>query len=250
MAGINVLYDFQILVDTDFGVFKYIKTNPKLRKPTWFNEKIMVKPNNEIVKILNMRKSINPLDAFAVPDKVGKLNSIYEQIMLTPEIYETVLKLAMPTNVLDVFKLGNKTPNNSINAKILYYNDTELKFITEFLKVPESQCVRFESQMKLDGYGTIVLNVFSDILKFDIESVKGKNIYISDHEFNMTYVDVFGGFKESTPNSAVTRIINKDKDGMIEVEDENGNLKKIKAINLIKVINTHKINNSEEQSNE
>ena len=250
MPGINVLYDFHILVDTDFGVFKYIKTNPKLRKPTWFNEKIMVKSNEEILKILNARKSTNPLDAFAMPDKVGKLDSVYEQIMLTPDIYETVLKLSMPTNLLEVFKLGNKTPNNSINAKILYYNDTELKFITEFLKVPASRCVRFESQMKLDGFGTIAMNVFKNILMFDIESIKGKIIYISDHDFNMVYTDVFGGFKEQSPNPAVTRIINKGKDGIIDVEDENGNMKKIKAINLIKVVNIHKVNNTEGKANE
>lgn len=249
MSGINILYDFHILVDTDFGVFKYIKTNPKLRKPTWFNEKIMVKSNDDIIKILNSRNSMNPLDAFAMPDKVGKLNSVYEQIMLTPDIYETVLKLSMPTKLLEVFNLGNKTPNNSINAKILYWDDVEYKFITEFLKISPSQCIRFESQMKLNGFGTIALNVFKDILKFDIESVKGKIIYISDHDFNMTYTDVFGGFKEQSPNPAVSRIINKDKEGTIEVEDENGNIKKINAINLIKVVNTHKINNSEEQSN-
>lgn len=245
MAGINVLYDFQILVDTDFGVFKYIKTNPKLRKPTFFNEKIMVKSNDEILRLLKMRKTTNPLDAFAVPDKVGKLNGIYEQIMLTPEIYEMVLKLAMPTSLLEVFQLGNKSPNNSINGKILYYNDTELKFITEFLKIPSSQCVRFESQMRLDGYGTIMLNVYKDILKFDIESIKGKIIYISDHEFNMSYTDVFGGFKEASPNAAVTRIINKDKNGTVDVE-EDGNFKKINAINLIKITSTHKINSTEE----
>lgn len=228
MTVVRALYDFQILVDTDFGVFKYIKTHPNLRKPTYFDEKIMVKSNVDVLKVLINRESLNPLDAFAVKDKVGKLDNIYYQLMETPDIYKDILKLSMPTDMLNVFRAGNNVPNNAHVGKIMYYNDTELEFITENLKIPESSCVKFESQMNLAEYGTILINIYKDILKFDIPSVEGKYIYTSDHQFNLSYIDVFGGFKEPVPNASVTHIINRNiaKKNIIEIRSTH-NLKKM-----------------------
>lgn len=207
MGGpIKVLYDFQLVVDTDFGVIKYIKTNPNLNKPAFFKPALIQGSDKNIIKNLLRRESLNPLDAFARAEMIGQLNKVYEELMTTPDIYKKILKLSHPTLILTLLKQSIEAPNSAIIPYVMYYNDDELKFLTEFLSVPKSSCVQFTSQMDMSEYGSIFIKKYKNILQFDISTVKGKNIYISNHEFNMHRLDLAKG-DQIIPNAAVTKII-------------------------------------------
>lgn len=205
---INVLYDFHILIDTDFGIYKFIKTNPKLNKPSFFNPRMMALSNKDILFKLTTRRSLNPLDVFASEASVGKLDEVYKQIMGNPEYYDTILRLSKPTKIYQVYEQSEKMPNSMHNGYILYYNDTELNFLTECCRIPKDRCVRFESQMSLDKFGTIFLCRYINILQFDIPGIKGKNIYISSHPYNVDISTIGGKEIGAYPKSSISAIIN------------------------------------------
>lgn len=206
MPAINVLYDFQIAVDTDFGVIKYIKTHPELNKPNFFKPALINGSEKDIIGNLLRRSTYNPLDAFARPDMIGKLDKVYEQLMTDPKYYSVILKLAHPTKALNLIYNSIKVPESAMNTSVMYYSDEELKFMVDVLKIPESVCVPFESQGSLDKYGNVCIKIYDDILKFDIESIKGKNIYIANYDFNTFKIDL-GNNYQSIPKASVSKII-------------------------------------------
>lgn len=208
--GINVLYDFHILIDTDFGIYKYIKTNPKLNKPSFFNPKMMALSNKDILFKLVTRSALNPLDVFAAGTAVGKLDDVYKGLMGNDNSYRDILKLSKPTKILDVYNQSEKTPNGMHNGYIMYYNDAELEFLTQNLRISRDKCIPFESQMNLDKYGTIFLMRYINVLQFDRVTIKGKNIYISSHPYNVDVASIGDKQVASYPKSSVSAIINKD----------------------------------------
>ena len=148
---------------------------------------------------------------------IGKLDTVYGQLMMDPKYYSDILKLSHPTKALDLIYNSIKVPESAMTVKVMYYNEEELRFMVDVLKIPESVCTRFESQGSLDKYGNICMKIYDDILKFDISSIKGKNIYIANYDFNTFKIDL-GNNLQSIPKASVSKIIgNTNKVNLIDI---------------------------------
>lgn len=205
MPEVKVLFDFHILIDTDFGTIKYIQSNKKLRKPAFFQERLLNLPDFKIIELLNLRPSYNPLDAIAVIDKRDKLDNIFNQLMTDPNIYKDILDKSKSTLLLKSYNLFNRMTDNKITSDILYYNETDLDYITNKLNIPAEDCIMYTPEMDISDYGTIYMMFYADTMKFNRESVQGKYIYIPDFEVNIDRLKVSNEDSELIPKQAVTQ---------------------------------------------
>lgn len=207
MPDIKILFDFHVLVDTDIGVIKYIQSKNELRKPAFFQDKLLNLPDAKILELLNLNPSYNPLDSIAVFDKRGKLDNILRQLITNGDTYKEILKRSKKTLVFKSYELFNRMNDMSASTTVLYYDDTEFEFITKELNIPENQCIKYTQNMDINDFGTVYIMVYADLMKFDIDSIQGKVIYIPDNEFNIDRLDLLGDKSEVDllPKQAVTQ---------------------------------------------
>lgn len=195
---IRVLFDVNMLIDTDIGMINFVKKTPKLNKPVLFNTGLLSRYTpSELTSFLVKRKCFNPLDAIASEKTVGKWDGIYQEIKEDKNIYSKVLSMSRTTAIYDLFIAGNNIAGKDYVGDILYYYEAEKDYLLNTLFVPAGRLVKFEIKEDKENnkyeymplnYGSFYIKDYSFLLNFDINTIKGKHLYMANYEFNYNMV--------------------------------------------------------------
>lgn len=182
MYTLDPLFDFQCLCDTDIGLYRLIKKD-YYDKSIFDNYLFDSKDDRFIKTILLSRTKFNPLFIFC---KEGKLtdedkDNLYQQFL--DEEYDRILELSEPTSLFTIASASNSV-NKIVNVTVLCDNEKEVKWVSKYnykLKCIVSKYKNF----KLDNYDTLYLKDIYNLIQFNQESIKNKNIILPRFMFNL-----------------------------------------------------------------
>lgn len=174
---ISALVDFEMLVNTDYGVIQLMKrdySNGDFIDLDYLN----TVPDYALLGELYNRDYENPLLMILKDEYKDQADSLYEQIL--EEKYKDVLELSITTNVKALMTMYIK--NDQMPVTVLCKNIHEQHFIN---KLNEGYQITLEPRTKLntDLYDFYYIKKFKDVL--DFKGIQVKNLYIARYGFNL-----------------------------------------------------------------
>lgn len=180
MYIIKILMPFDVLVDTDIGLWNLISKD--YRNETFFLPGMLDLSDTHKKYFSIIREDRNPiLLLLSEPDK-NLADDFYAQFI--EKEYNNILELSPNTDVGKVLKVLMKTKSNVIRLTILCKNNDEKMYIESMNGIAyDSVIIGDLSTMSLSDYGTIFVKDINDLDKF--RHIEGKTIYIPNYGFNI-----------------------------------------------------------------
>lgn len=179
---IEPLFDFQILCDTDFGLYKLIKRD--YYDKSVFDNNLFDSDDARFIKtILLTRKEFNPIITFCKKNVMteSEMNDLYEEFL--EKEYDNILDLSSPTTILEIASRSNNT-NNIVNVTILCKSQKEIDWVHKYNH--RLNCIIADyNNLDLKKYDTIYIKDIYTLLLFDQETLKNKNIIFPRFLFNL-----------------------------------------------------------------
>lgn len=193
MDIIKSVIPFDLLVDTDMGVIKYVQISYSQDYRDLFYPEIMKMIGSEhnafLEHLLIHRSFVNPLSVLVKAQKmlVAKPDTMYEQLMEKSK--DNILKLSMNTAIMEMVCKSLFLPD-ALRFDILCKDEKEKdelkkRFEDHFKtsKTPASIIVGTPEELNHKTYGNIYLKNIRDIKKYK-QPIEGKNIIIGKYDFN------------------------------------------------------------------
>lgn len=202
MYTVSSLIPFNLLIDTDMGVIKYIQFSKAYQESGNFHKGIMEavdpKLNEFIQNLLVMRKFANPISIIMKPEKLitSDPDKLLKSLLENEEIYNKILKLSTPTAIFDMV-CRSFFVSDTLKYTILCNSDKEMKFLKkkfksrfETDKVPATIIVSKPENVDLKYIDAMYIKDVHDIDKYftNKKLPSGKNIIVADYNFNNEYV--------------------------------------------------------------
>lgn len=179
---LNPLFDFQILCDTDLGLYKLIKEDYYDRKV--FDNDIFDSEDERFIKTLLLtRDKFNPLFLFCKKKtmKDEELDTLYKEFL--NEEYENILKYSKATNIMDLLCISNSI-KNVVNATVLCQSQSEIDWIHKYNNKIKCIIGKYEN-FDLSKYDTLYLKDIYNLLLFNQDTLDMKNIMLPRYLFNL-----------------------------------------------------------------
>jgi hypothetical protein len=186
LYGNRPLFFFEMLVDIDLAVIRYLETVYEDNSNELFYDAIFDMEDDEIRYLLSERESNNPLVILANKDKISSedLDELYNDIITN--FYDELLKIAKPTALMAVFErfINSK---GIINPCVWCKTEVQKEVIKTILEDTNhlSYGVELEENIKnLDvvNYDSIYIKVYKDVI--DLPYSNGKTIYVANSKYN------------------------------------------------------------------
>ena len=180
--NIDPIFDFQLLCDTDLGLYHLIREDYYDRSV--FNNYLFDSDDLDYIKtVLLCRKLFNPLFVYCKEDSLTdeEKDNIYKEFLDTE--YDRILDLASPTTIMEIASRANNT-NNIVNVTILCKNEKEKEWIKRYnsrLKCIISDYENFD----LNNYDTVYIKDIYSLFLFNQDSINQKNIIFPNYFFNL-----------------------------------------------------------------
>lgn len=172
----RILVEFDMLVDLDLAIFKYIKD--KYNNPDYVDQNI-IKMNDEkqIIQMMLNRQCINPLEIL-IPDE-DVLDLYYD--IINNHINE-LLKYAKAS---DLFGLMITFLNeaSSLEITVLCKSKIESDFIKSLNNRLDTVVYNNYKNVPVNNYTVLYIKYYPSALQYN--SIEGKHIYISNARYNM-----------------------------------------------------------------
>lgn len=175
---------FDLIMDTDIGLLKYIQkeyNNPNIFLPGILNER-----NVTTMKIVMLdRDYFNPLKSIMIrgTKQYDEADSLYEQFM--EQHYEEILNLSTQTAMFDIIRRSSSM-GDSVKFDILCKNNLErdliIKRFNRFKITPSIKIIPNISEYDVSQYGSIYVKDIYDLLLFS--KMEGKNVIVGNYKFN------------------------------------------------------------------
>lgn len=179
---INPLFDFQIICDTDIGLYRLIKK--EYYDKSIFKKELFETSNEVFIKALLLtRKYFNPLHVFC-KDKIfnqEELDDLYNQFLT--EEYDKILELSTPT---DIFRLAvaSNTMQKIVNLTILCNSDKEVQWVDRYN--PRLKCIVAEYRdFDITEFDTLYIKDLYTLLLLKQDTISRKNIIFPRFNFNL-----------------------------------------------------------------
>lgn len=206
MNIIRSIIPFDLLIDTDMGVLKYIQISyvDKERDDLFYStilEMIGPEHNSFLQYLLTERSFVNPLSVVVKTEKMltTQPDSFYEKIM--NEKKDTILKLSMSTAIMDMV-CKSLFLQDSLKFDVLCKDEKESNALMSRLKnhfktpnIPITIIIGTPEDVDINRYGSIYLKDVRDIEKYK-KPIEGKNIIIARYTFNKDINPVTGDIIE------------------------------------------------------
>lgn len=179
---IDPLFDFQILCDTDLGLYRLIKEDYYDRSV--FDENLFDSDEEFFIKTrLLDRTHFNPLFLFCKKGVLtdDEMDDLYQEFL--DKEYERILERSTPTTILEIASKSNNT-NNIVNVTVLCKSEAERKWLLKYnfrLKSIIGDYIDFD----LSKYDTIYIKDIYTLTLFRQETLKYKNIIFPRYVFNL-----------------------------------------------------------------
>lgn len=170
----NILVDFDLLIDTDFGLLQLIK---KEYHDNDFIDTIILKMKDKILlsELLD-RKDKNPLSIAFKKQYVDNIDSLYDEFMKNE--YESILKYSISTSLLDL--MLTYAQSNSCMITVICKNKLEEQIINKF---NIKSIISSFDKVNIDDFDSIYIKDYTKVLSF--KRLKAKNIFIGNYKFNL-----------------------------------------------------------------
>ena len=179
---INPLFDFQILCDSDIGLYRLIKD--KYYDRDIFDTDLFDSNDEQYLKtVLLTRTHFNPLFIFCKKGVLSNedMDSLYEQFL--NEEYENILKLSPPSDIAKIATLSN-TIRKVVNVTVLIKNEAELKWLQTMNKNLKYIMSDYKD-LDISKYDTLYIKDIYSLLLFKEKSLVNKNIIYPKYLFNL-----------------------------------------------------------------
>lgn len=172
----RILVEFDILVDLDLAIFKYIKD--KYNNPDYVDQNI-IKMNDEkqIIQIMLNRQCINPLEIIIPNEEVLDL---YYDI-----INNHMDELLQYAKASDLFGLMITFLNeaSSLEITVLCKSKLESDFIKSLNDRLNTVIYANYKNAPINTYTILYIKYYPSVLEYN--NIEGKHIYISNARYNM-----------------------------------------------------------------
>ena len=172
----RILVEFDMLVDLDLAIFKYIKD--KYNNPDYVDQNI-IKMNDEkqIIQMMLNRQCINPLEIIIPNEEVLDL---YYDIMSNH--MNELLKYAKAS---DLFGLMITFLNeaSSLEITVLCKSKLESDFIKSLNDRLNTVIYANYKNAPINNYTILYIKYYPSVLEYN--NIEGKHIYISNARYNM-----------------------------------------------------------------
>ena len=180
--GEIILIEFSMIVDTDFGLIRFI--GEKYANEDLFFTNIFELDNHLLKGVLMERTMDNPLQIiFKDESQTEMMNTFYKQFM--ERHYEEILKRSSMTSISILIKKLIDT-EGTIKVGILCKNKMEKDFISHYmadcLHSLYSVILDTEDVFNVADYTGIMIKHASDLIRY--KSLGGKTIYLAQMGFN------------------------------------------------------------------
>lgn len=171
----NILIDFNLLIDTDYGLIKLIKT--EYSENEFINVLLSKMRDKIILGELVSRKDKNPLYIALNKDYKESADSLYKEFIESE--YDSILKYSISTSLLELILTYIET--NSCTVTVICKNKSEEQIINKYkLKAIISDNY---ADIDISEFDSIYIKDYREILEFKF--LKAKNIFIGNYRFNL-----------------------------------------------------------------
>ena len=172
----RILVEFDMLVDLDLAIFKYIKD--KYNNPDYVDQNI-IKMNDEkqIIQMMLNRQCINPLEII-IPNE--EVLALYYDIMSNH-----MNELLQYAKASDLFGLMITFLNeaSSLEITVLCKSKLESDFIKSLNDRLNTVIYANYKNAPINNYTILYIKYYPSVLEYN--NIEGKHIYISNARYNM-----------------------------------------------------------------
>lgn len=171
----NILIDFNLLIDTDYGLIKLIKTEYYENE---FIDILLTKMRDKIILgELVSRKDKNPLYIALKKDYKDSADSLYKEFIESE--YDSILKYSISTSLLELILTYIET--NSCTVTVICKNKSEEQIINKY----KLKSIISDNYANIDvsEFDSIYIKDYREVLQF--KALKAKNIFIGNYRFNL-----------------------------------------------------------------
>ena len=165
---LNVLFDFDILIDTDIGCIRYMLKSNKFDQK-YFKPKVKRATQALLKHMVICNKDINPLKIVLKEEYYNSADDLWAE--LKEKHYEGIIN---HSPVTDIFKLGNTFALSQNTGIICNYNansDYEYNVLKKL--VDNTTCAVSNQSYDATAYNIIYISKYPDLKRYD--NIKGNN---------------------------------------------------------------------------
>lgn len=174
----RILFDFNTLVDTEFGTIKFMICSRKFSKA--YFEPIMISVSDEVLKQLIVTNlHTNPLAILFKEKYYSSIDNIYKEVR--EQYYKEILQFSIPTGIMDLCNLYIKSREETgIYSNVNCDNELEKNLIDKL------DCPVLVQEYSMKNYDNLFIANVEDAEKYtDIKNALQKNITIVDKGRNL-----------------------------------------------------------------
>jgi hypothetical protein len=182
---LTALIDFNLLVDTDIGLIRFIRNN--FQDDRVFKLDIVNKSDRAILSLLYSRENWNPLSIISTKDNMKDIDKLYKSFFDTYK--QDILKLSLtqrPINKFVELMFANRT-SFAINPMIYVVDDLEAFEIRRFFSIDavtdtkDKNALRSKDVYYVKDYRFFTTNHIEN-------TIVQKKIYMSPRRYNSIYI--------------------------------------------------------------
>ena len=172
----RILVEFDMLIDLDLAIFKYIKD--KYNNPDYVDQNI-IKMNDEkqIIQMMLNRQCINPLEIL-IPDM--EVLELYHDIMNNH--MDELLQYAKASDLFGLM-ITFLREASSLEITVLCKSQLESDFIKSLNNRLNTVVYKNYKNVPVNTYTILYIKYYPSVLEYN--TIEGKHIYISNARYNM-----------------------------------------------------------------
>lgn len=172
----RILVEFDMLIDLDLAIFKYIKD--KYNNPNYVDQNIIkMHDERQIIQMMLNRQCINPLEIL-IPDM--EVLELYHDIMNNH--MDELLQYAKASDLFGLM-ITFLREASSLEITVLCKSQLESDFIKLLNNRLNTVVYKNYKNVPVNTYTILYIKYYPSVLEYN--TIEGKHIYISNARYNM-----------------------------------------------------------------
>ena len=172
----KILVEFDMLIDLDLAIFKYIKD--KYNNPNYVDQNIIkMHDERQIIQMMLNRQCINPLEIL-IPDM--EVLELYHDIMNNH--MDELLQYAKASDLFGLM-ITFLREASSLEITVLCKSQLESDFIKSLNNRLNTVVYKNYKNVPVNTYTILYIKYYPSVLEYN--TIEGKHIYISNARYNM-----------------------------------------------------------------
>lgn len=172
----RILVEFDMLIDLDLAIFKYIKD--KYNNPNYVDQNIIkMHDERQIIQMMLNRQCINPLEIL-IPDM--EVLELYHDIMNNH--MDELLQYAKASDLFGLM-ITFLREASSLEITVLCKSQLESDFIKSLNNRLNTVVYKNYKNVPVNTYTILYIKYYPSVLEYN--TIEGKHIYISNARYNM-----------------------------------------------------------------